>query len=301
MEVAMREPKPLLGVIGGTAILQLPLQDVQEVSPDTPFEAASSPFLVGTLPNGARMVFLARHGLGHTLAPSQVPYRANIYGLKKLGVTHVLSVSAVGSLDEMIFPGRMFVVPNQLFDFTKGLRARTFFDEKLAVHVALGDPFCPILRQGLIDCIAPRDDDRPMVYSFHDGGTYVVIEGPQFSTRAESWYFKDNVRNAAVVGMTAHPEASLAREAGLCYTTLCLPADYDAWRDGKTVDADEVKAGLAQFGTRPLEIIERLAGELPERTCTCAQSLQGMAVHTALEHRPLSSEVLQVLGVPELR
>jgi 5'-methylthioadenosine phosphorylase len=290
------DTKPIkLGVLGGTSLMELELTNVKRHQPMTPFGPASADFVEGTLPNGHRIVFLPRHGNHHQIPPSTINYQANIYGLKKLGVTHVLSISAVGSLEEGIKPGGShFVVPHQLFDVTKGLRKRTFFEQDLAVHVPMGEPFCPEFRATLIQSVNQLQPDR-----VHTTGTLVVIEGPQFSTAAESLFYKYSVPEAAVIGMTAVPEAGLAREAGLHYGIVCLPADYDAWRAGKeAVTANEVKAGLAGFGRAPLRLVNLVTEMMShQEACDCDKVLQGFAVHTAMEARP-DNETNRILGVP---
>jgi len=283
-----------LGVIGGTALMELQLTDVKKHQPNTPFGVASARFVEGTLPGGQRVVFLPRHGISHQIQPSAINYRAIVYGMKKLGVTHLLSISAVGSLQEEIIPGKHLVIPDQLFDQTKGIRARTFFENGMAVHVPMGNPFCSAFRELLIQSAELCKSDK-----IHPKGTLIVMEGPQFSTRAESIFFRKTVPGAAVIGMTAQPEAALAREAGLSYATLCLPADYDAWREGEeVVTADAVKAGLEGFGDVALRIISSVAANLNSvEDCNCAQSLEGFAVHTFPEAR-LLSEKTDILGVP---
>ena len=284
---------PMLGVLGGTALLALDLKDIKHHQPMTPFGPASAQLVEGTLPNGYRIVFLPRHGPNHTIAPSQVNYRGNVYRMKELGVTHLLSISAVGSLEEVIKPGSHLVIPDQLFDDTRGFRARTFFDEGMAVHVGMGEPFCPAFRNVLI-----QSANQCQVNRVHTTGTLVVIEGPQFSTRAKSLFYKYQVPEAAVIGMTASPEAELAAEAGLHYGIACLPADYDAWRSGQAVTADEVKAGLAGFGDAPLRLVSIVTEMMSHpAACNCNQALQGFAVHTHPEARP-DTDTNRLLGVP---
>ncbi|MBA2276245.1 MAG: S-methyl-5'-thioadenosine phosphorylase, partial [Chloroflexia bacterium] len=211
----------MLGVIGGSGLYDLPeLENVESREVETPFGFPSSPLVVGTL-HGLRIAFLARHGRGHRLNPSEVPYRANIWAMRALGVSHVLSVSAVGSLREEMAP-RAAVVPDQIIDRTVG-RPRTFFEGGIVAHVGLADPFCPGLRDAIVASC------RVHAPAVHDGGVYLCIEGPQFSTRAESNLYR--AWNGAVIGMTAMPEARLAREAGLCYATAAMVTDYDVWHD----------------------------------------------------------------------
>ena len=283
-----------LGVLGGTSLMELDLSDVIRHPPMTPFGTASADFVEGTLPNGHRIVFMPRHGRGHQIQPSAINYQANIYGLKKLGVTHVLSLSAVGSLQEGIIPGGShIVIPDQLFDSTKGLRKRTFFEQDLAVHIPMGETLCPEFRTILI-----RSANQLEFSRVHTTGTLVVIEGPQFSTRAESLFYQNSV-GADIIGMTALPEAALAAEAGLHYGIACLPADYDAWRLGQAaVTADEVKAGLAGFGDAPLRLVNIVTEMMYlQESCACAQVLRGFAVHTVMEARP-DTETNRILGVP---
>jgi 5'-methylthioadenosine phosphorylase len=217
-----------LGVIGGSGLYDMVgLSDVESARIETPWGLPSDDVLMGTL-EGTRVAFLPRHGRGHRFTPSEVPYRANLWALKKLGCSFVLSISAVGSLKEEIAPGHLVIV-DQFIDRTVG-RARTFFGEGCVAHVPFGDPVCPTLREMLL--AAARSTRAAVV----DRGTYVCIEGPTFSTRAESAMFRS--WGASVVGMTNLPEARLAREAGLSYATLALATDYDCWHDSEvTVEA----------------------------------------------------------------
>jgi 5'-methylthioadenosine phosphorylase len=211
-----------IGVIGGSGLYNMEgLTDVREVTVETPFGPPSDALVVGRL-GDVEMVFLPRHGRGHMLTPSEVPYRANIWALKSLGVGWVLSVSAVGSLREEIVPGHLVVV-DQFIDRTRG-RASTFFGKGCVAHVAFGDPVCGTLREMLL---ASAKEAGATV---HDGGTYVCMEGPAFSTRAESNLYRS--WNASVVGMTNVPECKLAREAEMSYATLALSTDYDCWHEG---------------------------------------------------------------------
>ncbi len=293
MRSGMTSVTPKLGILGGTALLELPADQTQVFPRMTPFGLTSANPIVARLSTGHEVVLLPRHGQAHEYAPSQVNYRANIYALKSLGVTHILAFSAVGSLQAYIAPGEDIVIPDQLFDFTKGLRARTFFDTGLAVHVPMGEPFCTPWRETLIECArrcAPKQ--------VHTKGTYVVIEGPQFSTAAESHFFRNTVPDATVIGMTALPEAALAREAGISYAVVAMPSDYDAWRDGEAVTADEVKSGLANFGSFTDNMVAQVLcvmDKLPP--CECRKVLQGFAVHTAASARP-DNDSNRILGVP---
>ena len=213
--------QPTLGIIGGSGLYALEtLSDVESFDIETPFGKPSDPVRVGTI-GSARVAFIARHGVGHRLSPSDLPYAANIYALKVLGISRLVSISAVGSLREDYAP-RSFVVPNDTIDRTVG-RRRTFFDDGVVAHVSLAPPFCPGLSRVVSE--AAVAGGLPV----HSGGTYVCIEGPQFSTRAESEMFRS--WGASVIGMTALPEARLAREAELCYACLAMVTDYDVWHD----------------------------------------------------------------------
>lgn len=219
-----------IGVVGGSGLYDLPdLEERSETWVATPFGMPSSPIVTGRI-GTTRLAFLARHGRGHHLNPSEVPYRANIFALKSLGVEHVVSVSAVGSLKEEL-PPLTAVIPDQIIDQTRQ-RSRTFFEDGVVAHVGMADPFCASLREA-IHVRAMAVTDRVAM-----SGTYLCIEGPQFSTRAESYLYRS--WDASVIGMTAMPEARLAREAGLCYATLAMVTDYDVWHeteDDVTVEA----------------------------------------------------------------
>lgn len=209
----------MLGIVGGSGLYQLSgLQSAQRVRVDTPFGRPSDELVLGELA-GNPIAFLSRHGAGHRLSPSEVPYAANIHALKSVGVTRLVSISAVGSLREDI-PPRSFVVPHQTIDRTTG-RRRTFFDDGIVAHVSLADPFCPELASWVAE--TAEVGGLPV----QSGGVYVCIEGPQFSTRAESELFRS--WGASIIGMTALPEARLAREAELCYACLAMVTDYDVW------------------------------------------------------------------------
>ncbi|MDX9865354.1 MAG: S-methyl-5'-thioadenosine phosphorylase [Anaerolineaceae bacterium] len=210
---------PILGVIGGSGLYGLEgLEDTQTIDIDTPFGSPSSPIMLGTL-SGKRIAFLARHGIGHFLTPGEVNYRANIYALKSLGLHHVVSVSAVGSLREDYIPGQI-VIPDQIFDFTKD-RERSFFGEGMVGHIGVADPFCAFLSGSLFEAVTRTGAE------VHRAGTILTIEGPRFSTRAESNAYRS--WGMSLVGMTACPEAFLAREAELCYAVMAHVTDYDVW------------------------------------------------------------------------
>ncbi len=208
-----------LAVIGGSGLYQMAnLQDTRAYDLDTPFGKPSAPIVVGTL-EGQRMAFLARHGLGHHLTPGEVPYRANIYALKSLGAEYIISVSACGSLREDYAPGHI-VIPDQLFDYTRN-RVRSFFGEGLVAHISPADPFCEDLSEQLEKAV--KESGAPV----HRGGTFLTIEGPRFSTKAESHVFR--AWGMSLIGMTASPEAFLAREAEMCYAIMAHVTDYDVW------------------------------------------------------------------------
>ncbi|MEK6256301.1 MAG: S-methyl-5'-thioadenosine phosphorylase, partial [Chloroflexota bacterium] len=210
---------PEIAVIGGSGLYQMPgLEDVEEHNINTPFGNPSSPVFVGTL-EGKRVAFLARHGIGHSFNPSEVNYRANIYALKTLGVEHIISVSASGSLREDYAPGNI-VVPDQLFDFTKD-RKRSFFEDGIVAHVSVGDSFCEHLSDQLYNSVQTTSATH------HRGGTLITIEGPRFSTRGESNIFRN--WGLDLIGMTTSPEAFLAREAEICYAVFAHVTDYDVW------------------------------------------------------------------------
>lgn len=264
-----------IGIIGGSGFYRLRgLDDISEVPLDTPFGSPSDAVLVGTL-GGRRVAFLARHGRGHRFTPSELPARANIWALKHLGVQRLISVSAVGSMREAIAPGQMGV-PDQLIDRTVG-RPRTFFSDGIVAHVALAEPYCPALRGALVAVAREAG-------TVHDGGSLIIIEGPQFSTRAESELFR--TWGTSYIGMTALPEARLAREAALCYATLALVTDYDCWHAGhETVSADLVVRTLTDVAARAAEALATLIPALPTQTaagCTCSQALAN-AIVTAPE------------------
>jgi 5'-methylthioadenosine phosphorylase len=254
-EADMRDARrPQLGVIGGSGLYALEgLTDVERVALETPFGAPSEQPRIGTL-GSQRVAFLSRHGAGHRLGPSDVPYAANICALKMLGVQRVVSISAVGSLREEL-PPRSFVLPDQTLDRTVG-RRRTFFDDGVVAHVSMADPFCGALAGQV--ATAAGQSGLPV----QQGGTYVCIEGPQFSTRAESALFRS--WGASVIGMTALPEARLAREAELCYACLAMVTDYDVWHaSAGTVSVETVLANLAAMTEAVQRIVTALVAAEP--------------------------------------
>jgi 5'-methylthioadenosine phosphorylase len=285
--------KGKIGVIGGSGLYAMSrLENVQEVQVETPFGAPSDAYITGTL-QGRDMVFLPRHGRGHRIAPSALNFRANIYGLKELGVEWVLSVSAVGSMREDIHPGDL-VLPDQFFDRTRS-RVSTFFDRDVVVHVAFADPVCSVLARALHEAATQTSA------TVHLGGTYLCIEGPQFSTRAESNIYRQ--WGVDIIGMTNLPEARLAREAELCYATLALATDYDCWHESASdVDIEAILALLHRNVELAQEVIERMVPQVPPtRSCPCSTALQ-QAIITAPEMIPdTAKERLGLLIGPYLK
>lgn len=258
-----------IGVIGGSGLYEIPgLSDVEEIKVYTPYGEPSDNIVLGTL-EGRRIAFIPRHGRGHKIPPHRVNYRANIWALKALGVKWVIAFSAVGSLRSDYKPGD-FVVPDQFIDMTKGVRAFTFFEGGVVGHVSLADPFCEHLRRIIIDAAKAVKDLK-----LHTKGTYICIEGPRFSTRAESRVWK-NVFKADIIGMTLVPEVNLACEAELCYATVAMITDYDVWAE-KPVTAEEVVKTMQEntVKARKLlpEIIKRLPREPDPGLCSCCKAL----------------------------
>lgn len=266
-----------VAVIGGSGFYGMDgVAGAQSVQIETPFGAPSDAITLAAL-DGVEVAFLPRHGVGHRLLPGEVPQRANIWALASLGVEYVLSVSAVGSLKEEIEPLHV-VVPDQIIDRTSGSRPSTFFGAGIVAHIAFDQPFCPLLSAAL-----HASSDAIGLHT-HKEGTLVVIEGPAFSTRAESFLYRR--WGADVIGMTALPEAKLAREAGMCYATLACVTDYDTWHATReSVSVDMVVANLQRNVAQAQQIIAATVRALPERSCTCGQALD-TAVITPLELAP---------------
>jgi len=263
-------PDPKIAFIGGSGLYDVDgMENRREVTVETPFGDPSDAVVVGEI-NGVEAAFLPRHGRGHRFSPTEIPVKANIYALKSLGVERVVSVSAVGSLKEHIKPLDL-VVPDQIIDRTRR-RSDTFFSEGIVAHVGFADPFCNELRRIAFESASLEDVDC------HDGGTYLVIEGPQFSTRAESAVYRS--WGANVIGMTALPEAKLAREAELCYTTLAFVTDYDVWHDTEEeVTVEMVIQNLTHNVATAQDIIRRMLAEIPDnRTCGCESALKNALI-----------------------
>ena len=272
--------KAKIGVIGGSGLYQLEGLKVQdEVSLNTPFGSPSDKLVLGELA-GHEVVFLARHGRGHTLTPSEINFRANIFAMKLLGVEAILSVSAVGSMREEVHVGDMVIV-DQFFDRTRG-RASTFFGDGIVAHVAFADPTCPALRALLYEAC------RSNAIACHKGGTYLCIEGPEFSTKAESRIYRQ--WGVDVIGMTVLQEARLAREAEICYGAIAMSTDYDCWYEGHdTVTAEMIikvlNENVVKARTAVAAAIRATSGE---RTCGCSKAL-AHAILTARDAIPAAT------------
>jgi 5'-methylthioadenosine phosphorylase len=267
-----------IGVIGGSGLYEIAgMTNVEEVRPNTPFGEPSDAIIVGEL-DGRSIAFLPRHGRGHTISPTEIPSRANIYALKALGVEWIISVSAVGSLKEGIHPLDL-VVPDQIIDRTKS-RVNSFFDGGLVAHVSFAEPFCPTLSNILYH--AALDVGA----NVHQEGTYIAMEGPLFSTKAESNLYRS--WGASIIGMTALPEAKLAREAEICYATLACITDYDTWHETEeSVTIEMALANLMLNADKAKKIIGLVAARIPEkRECGCAEALEN-AIITAPEKIPV--------------
>jgi len=262
--------KPILGIIGGSGLYEMPgLQNVVEHELSTPFGKPSAPLIVGDL-EGRKVAFLARHGIGHHISPTEVNYRANIYALKFLGVEQIISISACGSLREDFAPGEI-IVPDQLFDLTRD-RQRSFFGEGLIAHISVAEPFCIRLSQRLYEAVKSTNA------SIHAGGAMITIEGPRFSTRAESNIFRS--WGLSVIGMTTSPEAFLAREAEMCYAVMAHVTDYDVWHiSEKPVTVEMVVEILHQNTQIAQSAVRNLAKFLdPERNCPCPSALSNALI-----------------------
>ena len=280
-------PEARIGVIGGTGLYQIEgLADTAEAIVDTPFGAPSDAIVTGVL-NGVGVAFLPRHGRGHRIMPSEIPSRANVYALKSLGVERVISVSAVGSLREDIRPLDM-IVPDQLIDRTVG-RPSTFFGGGLIAHVGMADPFCPELR-GLLHQSAAAMGARS-----HPAGALVTINGPQFSTRAESFMYR--AWGADIIGMTAMPEAKLAREAEMCYSILACSTDYDCWHESEEpVTVDMVVENLMRNTALSKAILADVITRVGQaQGCACGSALENAIVTDRSMITPEAREQLSLL------
>ena len=262
----MPQAKAKIGVIGGTGLYQIEgLTDIEEVNIDTPFGKPSDSIIISRL-GGVGIAFLPRHGRGHRLSPTEVPARANIYALKSLGVEHIISVNSVGSFKQELKPGDL-VIPDQLIDRTRR-RVSTFFGEGIVAHIPFAEPFCPVLSQIVFEAA------KEIGATVHPKGTYVAMEGPAFSTRAESRLYRS--WGADIIGMTALPEAKLAREAEICYASIACVSDYDSWQEkGEPVTADIILDIMHKNIDTAKKIIKLAVARIPQkRDCHCASALK---------------------------
>ncbi|APE95935.1 S-methyl-5'-thioadenosine phosphorylase [Halodesulfurarchaeum formicicum] len=272
----------MIGFIGGSGIYEaLPLTDVREREIETPFGEPSAPVTIGTYEGTeTEVAFIPRHGRHHQYSPTDLPYRANIYAFKTLGVERVIASNAVGSLRKEIEP-RTLVVPDQLFDRTRH-REYSFFGEGMVVHQGFAEPFCPELSKELQNAAVTETDA-----SVKGGGTYVTIEGPQFSTRAESEFYRE--QGFDIIGMTAIPEAKLAREAELCYATVAGVTDWDVWKTDSQVSLEEVLENASHNEAAIQDVVGAAIESLSEtRSCECGSALEG-TINTDPEHIPEST------------
>lgn len=277
----MNKNSATIGIIGGSGLYQFPeLKDVHRVALDTPFGKPSDEFVLATL-DSIPVAFLPRHGDGHVFTPSEVNYRANIYGMKQLGVKQLIAVSAVGSLREEIKPGSLLLV-DQFIDRTRGVREDTFFGDGVVAHVNFADPLCGRLSESL--AAAAAREGIPI----KNGATYVCMEGPAFSTRAESHLYRS--WGASLIGMTNLTEAKLAREAQICFSTIAIATDYDCWREGDDVNLAELIRILGEGTTLAKRIIVNAIPALAhaQRNCKCSKALE-TAVFTRPDKRAAES------------
>ncbi len=272
----------MIGLIGGSGVYEaLDLDEEREEHVGTPFGAPSGPITVGEV-HDREVAFLPRHGPNHDHSPTDVPYRANVYALKDLGVERVLATNAVGSLREDL-PPRTLVVPDQLFDRTRH-REYSFFGDGMVVHMGFAEPYCPHMTSHLADAAESADERTEADEGVEKGGTYVCIEGPQYSTRAESEFYR--AQGWDIVGMTAIPEAKLAREAELCYATVAGITDYDVWKGDSEVSLEEVLENAAANEEHINATIGNAIETMPdERACDCEHALAG-AINTASDAIP---------------
>ena len=272
--------KPNIAVLGGTGVYQMDsLKDVETIEMNTPYGAPSSAIVIGSIED-KRVAFLARHGIGHVLLPSEVNYRANIYALKMIGVKRIISITACGSLREDFAPGHI-VIPDQIIDFTRN-RKNTFFGDGLVAHISSADPFCNTLSGYLYHAVSN------LTSQVHRGGTFITIEGPRFSTKAESNLYRS--WGITLIGMTASPEAFLAREAEMCYASMAHVTDYDSWHlSEETVSVEMVVRTLNQNKKIAQESIYHLIQELPDEIeCNCDSALEN-ALITNPEYIPVET------------
>lgn len=280
-------PEAEIGIIGGSGLYQMPgIENTRETNIETPFGEPSDAFVLGEL-EGRRVAFLARHGRGHRILPSELNFRANLYALKKLGVERILSISAVGSLKREHRPGE-FVIPDQFIDRTH-LRKATFFGDGIVAHVSFGDPICGVVARAIGEGAKTAGVAAKM------GGVYVCMEGPQFSTRAESNLYRS--WGADVIGMTNLQEAKLAREAEICYATMAMVTDYDCWHeDYGSVTVDEVVAVLNKNAANAALAVRAAVAAMPrERACSCVNALRYAILTDPKVIPPAAREKLDLL------
>jgi len=280
-------PQAVIGVIGGTGLYDIEgLTDIEEVSLDTPFGKPSDSIVIGLL-SGKRVAFLPRHGRGHRISPTEIPVRANIYALKSLGVEHIIAINSVGSFRAEVKPGDL-LIPDQLIDRTRQ-RANTFFTDGIVAHIQFAEPFCPELRKVVYEAA------RKAGASVHNGGSYVVMEGPAFSTKAESLLHKS--WGASVIGMTALPEAKLAREAEICYAVIACSTDYDAWHETEeAVSVDAILRILRGNIEMSKQIVRLAVAAIPEkRDCLCPGTLENAIVTAPDVIQPQQKEKMKLL------
>ncbi|MFC2065743.1 S-methyl-5'-thioadenosine phosphorylase [Chloroflexota bacterium] len=265
-------PEAKIGVIGGSGLYNMEgLTDIEEVNIDTPFGKPSDAIVVGRL-GGISIAFLPRHGRGHHISPTEVPSRANIYGLKSLGVEHIIAINSCGSFKEELKPGHL-LIPDQIIDRTRN-RVNTFFGGGIVAHIQFADPFCTVLSQVLYQSALDAGA------TVHKGGTFIAMEGPTFSTRTESRLYRS--WGADVIGMTVLPEARLAREAEICYASIACVTDYDSWHEtNEPVSIEAILSTMSRNIDTAKNIIKRSLSRIPEkRDCDCASAL-GPAIVTA--------------------
>lgn len=270
-----------IGIIGGSGLYDIEgLRNTRSQRVSTPFGEPSDEFMLGEL-EGKEVVFLPRHGRGHKILPSEINYRANIFGMKKLGVDRIISVSAVGSFKEELKPLDM-VIPDQFVDRTNQARKTTFFGDGIVAHISFADPVCPEL------CGVLHESGKKVGATLHKGGTYLNMEGPAFSTRAESLLYK--IWGMDIIGMTNMAEARLAREAEICFSTLAMVTDYDCWHTSEDVTVDIIIQNLMKNTEMAKRIIKEVVRSIPERgKCSCGSSLKD-AIITARDAIPASTK-----------
>jgi 5'-methylthioadenosine phosphorylase len=280
------DTKPIIAIIGGSGLYNFPaLEKSESIEVNTPFGKPSSPILTGYI-SGKKVAFLARHGIGHKLNPSEVNYRANIYALKSIGAERIISISACGSLREDYAPGNI-IVPSQLFDYTH-LRKRTFFEDGIVAHVSVADPFCPTLSTKLHQTLASVGAVS------HQGGALITIEGPRFSTKIESNVYRS--WGMSLIGMTTSPEAFLAREAEICYAVMAHVTDYDVWHlSEESVNVDLVVKTLEQNTEVAQKTVINLVSLLDDQQdCACNHTLENAII---TNRKSISDKSIKNLGI----